>query len=855
MGLSFRPKSKSPSGPLVRALTALALSTSLLAIGTAQAQTPSSTKPPSSAAKPAATDRLFLQAQEMIYNRDANTIEARGQVQLYYQGRVLQADRVRYDRERERVFAEGNAKLTEQDGSISYGQRIELTDDFKQGFVDSLRIDTTDKSYLTAGRAERTDGNFSVLERGTYTACAACEEDPGKPPLWQVRAKRIVHNKDEHTVYYEDATMELMGVPILWMPFFSAPDADARRKSGILAPRYIVRNNLGAGVGAPIFWAPAPNYDLTVTPTFYSQQGLFLDAEWRHQLINGAYRVRASGIFQNDPKVFQNPPNGPGNDRFRGALETTGQFYLNQRWRAGWDITILGDRWFMQDYRIPTMALSANYFREAISSVYLNGQSDNAFFDARAYYFKGLSRYDLQEQQPIVAPVIDYTKSFNIDPRKNVVGGQVDIDANFTHLTRTLASYEAVGSRQLDSVYKLYSICSTYDRTNCIVRGMGGDYTRVTANLTWKQQFIDGAGQVWTPFMFTRVNGAFNTLNRSTTVNFDTSGAAGASITNAHQSTLFGSDANSWLGQIAPGMGLEYRYPFMASSSIGNHVIEPIVQVITRPNEISNASLVNEDSQSLVFDDTNLFLWNKFSGYDRFEGGTRLNYGAQYTLTLRSGAYANMMIGQSYQVAGTNSYATADAAHVGISSGLDTRQSDIVSRFVIAPNASASFMVKGRFDPLDMTMRRLDVAASVRVSANLEGSLQYARYEAQPYIGYDKRREGISTAVKYKFHENYYANGNVIFDLSRHLYNTTVGGSAGLFSLAGIGGGIGYMDDCTTLAVNYTSVYQDKGTGTPVRNQTVLVQLQLRTLGDTRMQSNLSAVRVDDGLGGQQGHW
>jgi LPS-assembly protein len=55
--------------------------------------------------------------------------------------------------------------------------------------------------------------------------------------------------------------------------------------------------------------------------------------------------------------------------------------------------------------------------------------------------------------------------------------------------------------------------------------------------------------------------------------------------------------------------------------------------------------------------------------------------------------------------------------------------------------------------------------------------------------------------------------------------------------------------------VTYASVYQDKGTGTPVRNQTVLVQLQLRTLGDTRVQSSLSAMRVDDGLGGLQGHW
>ena len=59
-------------------------------------------------------------------------------------------------------------------------------------------------------------------------------------------------------------------------------------------------------------------------------------------------------------------------------------------------------------------------------------------------------------------------------------------------------------------------------------------------------------------------------------------------------------------------------------------LLEPIAQIIARPSEPANQSLVNEDAQSLVFDDTNLFQWSKYSGYDRFEGGLRANYGAQY---------------------------------------------------------------------------------------------------------------------------------------------------------------------------------------------------------------------------------
>ena len=144
----------------------------------------------------------------------------------------------------------------------------------------------------------------------------------------------------------------------------------------------------------------------------------------------------------------------------------------------------------------------------------------------------------------------------------------------------------------------------------------------------------------------------------------------------------------------------------------------------------------------------------------------------------------------------------------------------------------------------------------------LVASLQYANYQAQPDIGYYKRREGVSTSLKYKIDQNYFLSSSVIFDLSRHLYNSTpaIGGHAGILSLAGLGLGIGYTDDCTTFSVNYASVYTEKAgssTGTvtgPVRNQTILFQLQLRTLGDTRFQSSLGDIKVQDGLGGLSGH-
>lgn len=832
------------TGPLASPLTDGAPRLgALLGSSSAQAQTLADRL--SQRAPQGGQDRLLVQAKELVYNNKANTVGARGTVQLYYQGRVLEADRVTYDRNANRVYAEGRARLTEQDGTVAYADRFDLTDDFKTGFIDSLKADTADKTYMTAARAERIGGETTVLERGTYTACEACEEDRSKPPLWQVRAKRIIHQNSEQTIYYEDATFELFGMPIAYLPYFSTPDPSVKRKSGVLAPTYIVKDALGFGVAVPVFWAIAPNYDLTVTPTFLSRQGFLGEAEFRHRLVNGSYTIRAAGIFQNDPDAFAAPPYGPGNKSFRGSLDTNGEFYLNEKWKFGWDVMTSTDKWFSSDYKQPNRSLSSNYFREQISQVYLRGQGDRGFFDLRTYYFRGLSAFDRQETQPVVAPVWDYNKTFDISPSSTWgIGGQVELDFNLTSLSRQAAAFESITGRLYDPLYKLYDVCSAYNRSACLLRGIGGEYTRATLNASWKRQFIDPIGQVWTPFTFAHLNGSWLSLDRGRTY-----AAGGATLSNADQINFVGSQADTFRGRALAGAGLEYRYPLIARTASATHVIEPIAQLIVRPDEVTNRALVNEDAQSLVFDDTNLFQWNKFSGYDRFEGGTRVNYGAQYTATFNNGGYANVLVGQSYQLAGRNSYASQDAANIGLSSGLDSRASDVVTRAAFAPNSNYSFIAKGRFDPNDYHLRRLDLMANARFG-NFETSLQYARYEAQPLLGFDKRREGLSASSKYKFDKNFFVTGNVIFDMSRHLYNTTQSSGAPLFSLAGLGVGAGYTDECATLSVNYTSVYQDGigGVG-PQRNQTVMFQLQLRTLGDTRFASNVGALRVQDGLG------
>jgi hypothetical protein len=94
---------------------------------------------------------------------------------------------------------------------------------------------------------DRTQGNYNVLQNGVYTACEPCKDDPRKPPLWQVKAARIIHMRARRCFISKNASVEFFGVPLAYVPFMSTPDPTVKRKSGFLFPGLSQTSQYGFG--------------------------------------------------------------------------------------------------------------------------------------------------------------------------------------------------------------------------------------------------------------------------------------------------------------------------------------------------------------------------------------------------------------------------------------------------------------------------------------------------------------------------------------------------------------------------------------------------------------------------------
>jgi LPS-assembly protein len=587
---------------------------------------------------------------------------------------------------------------------------------------------------------------------------------------------------------------------LAYLPYFSAPDPTVKRKSGFLTPSYSTNSTYGFGIETPYYWAIAPDYDATFNPRFTTQQGVLFQGEFRQRLMDGSYQIRAYGIDQLNQSDFAGQS---GDKQFRGGVETKGEFALNDKWVWGWEGIALSDYMFLSDYRLSAYKDAFSSFltlpTEAPSQIYLTGVGNRSYFDARTIYYLSLSGN--QSQVPVVWPVIDYSNVVN----HSVLGGEVSYKTNFTNLTRDSAVFDAVNPAAAASGACLNNSADSAQsitRQNCLLRGMPGTYTRFSAEADWRRSFTDSAGEIWTPFASVRVD------------------AIDSSVANQPGVSNFLPTGESQALRAMPTVGLEYRYPFINVQPWGTTTIEPIVQVIARPNEPLAGKLPNEDAQSMTFDTTNLFAVDKFSGYDREEGGGRANVGVQTTTQFDRGGSVTTVFGQSYQLFGLNSFAVHDVTNTALDSGLDKPVSDYVASINYSPNRTYTFSTRARFDEATGSVERFEAEGKANYD-RFSVSLLYGDYAPQPELGYLTRREGVLGTTNIKLASNWVLTGAARWDLILNELNQ--------YAI-----GVGYVDDCFVLGFNYVTAFSYATTSSPpILSHVFMLQLGLRTLADT----------------------
>jgi LPS-assembly protein len=718
--------------------------------------------------------KLLLAANELVYNKDNETVTARGAVQINYAGYKLVAREVIYNQTTGRLKALGNIELIEPTGNRIYGDEMDLSDDFANGFLNALRIETTDLTKLAATSGERVNDEELILNHAVYTACTPCATDPTHRGIWEVKAERVVQNGRTKTIRLERARFEMFGRPIAYIPVLEVPDHTVKRKTGFLFPQFRYEQKLGFGVTTPYYIAIAPDMDATLYPTALTNQGFLMEAEFRKRFHSGMVTLHAAGIKQMNPDDFT-AGTSDRRDGVRGMVGTTGQFRINPRWTFGWNAMLQNDNNFSRTYSV--RGFKADTY---VNQGYLSGLSRRNSFDLRAFYFdvQDADPNDAAERRQAIAQTLDHEY---IVPQP-VLGGELSITTNITNVDRDLTDSYTVNGR---------------DR----FRGLEGSTTRLTSEVEWKRQFIMPGGLVLTPLLAAR--GDAHRLDMR---------PPGAGYAGTFES------ADSATRTMLTA-GLEARYPILATMDTSTHLFEPMAQIYMRPDEDLGGGLPNEDAQSFVFDATNLFERDKFSGFDRVEGGTRANIGLRYTGTFDNGVRLRSIVGQSYHLGGVNSFASPDLVNAGADSGLETDVSDYVGMTGFDLPNGIAFSTSARLDKDDLSLRRSDTALSFS-DDRFATALTYTRIASQPLYGLTNSASEIQGTASFKFRDYWSVFGSVTYDIGNKIVSRN-------------GIGFTYDDRDTIFSIAYEQT-RDKA-NTSANDWSIAARLMFRTLGDIQI--------------------
>ncbi|MFN7056131.1 LPS-assembly protein LptD [Hyphomonas sp.] len=378
----------------------------------------------------APAEAVILEADQVYELRDENSIVAEGNVEALYEGRILRADRLVYNRTTERVRATGNVVIIEADGTQMFAREVEVGANLSDGYVIGYSARLADNATVTANSAIRTGEGVNALEQVVYTACEACADKP--TPTWAIRARRAVQDEESQMIHYRDAVFEVGGIPVFYLPYLAHPDPNSDRRSGLLIPDAGISSKIGAYYQQPYHWVVSDYSDITIAPMLSEKVNPLIGLDFRKRFYSGEVKFETSFTHEAD---FDSDGEKFGEEKFRGHIYGQGAFAITDQWKWGFGVEHQSDDLYDRRYDISGQTdrrgLYTGQPRRLLSQLYTVGQGDSYYADLSVLSFQGLRATDSSSQLPLVAPLAYAEKYWDFGDL-----GFASVNASSASLTR-----------------------------------------------------------------------------------------------------------------------------------------------------------------------------------------------------------------------------------------------------------------------------------------------------------------------------------------------------------------------------------------------------------------------------------
>ncbi len=326
-----------------------------------------------------------LSADQLEYERQRDVYVARGNVRLVQADKTLSADWISFSRRESRGVATGNVVFSDGADTV-YSSFVEFNLTNLQGVLFMAHFDASENRFRMEGEEIVKTGDRSYsFERGRFTTCR-CPDD-GEDP-WQIRADSAELEVEGYAVA-RNTTVNILGVPIIWLPWMLYP-VKTQRDSGFLLPEFGYRKRTGFELGVPYFWAAAPNVNMTLTPRWLSKRGVKGEVETEY-LIGEHSSGNVFASFIHDEHVKNDSFEDPSDieypySRERWIAKGRQDFHLPHDWRFKSEFQAVSDNAYPTDFSdLPDTGRDRFLESNAFATKHFNTSGDYGFVVSALY--------------------------------------------------------------------------------------------------------------------------------------------------------------------------------------------------------------------------------------------------------------------------------------------------------------------------------------------------------------------------------------------------------------------------------------------------------------------------------------
>jgi LPS-assembly protein len=400
---------------------------------------------------------LNLISNNITYNKISGFLIASGNVEVYFENLIITTQELKYDSKLNEISITGAFTIQDGENLINSNNDAIIDTKLKIALITSARAIIDNQLQVSSKKSKLNGNGNNEFYAVAASSCTICKNNP--VPFWQIRATRIVHNKDKQKIYFKNAKLDFLGLPIMYVPNLSVPEPNVTRARGFLVPKLSSSNKNGISIKIPYYFTIGDHKDFTITPFITSQNDIILENEYRQETSNGFFEI------SNAISIKENLNFG----KYNGFIKGEGAFAYNYGYNLDFKIYLTnkidfknGEKPFINNYnyaKIENNQLKNSFdIHKATSNSYFQiGSSFIQSFKYRDFNNDGVDEED--PNVPFIFPEMYFKQNYN----DFIFDTKFSISTHFVNLTNVSS----------------------------------GKYSRLSENFYWNKNLILRSGLNW----------------------------------------------------------------------------------------------------------------------------------------------------------------------------------------------------------------------------------------------------------------------------------------------------------------------------------------------------------------------